>query len=136
MAVSGETSIERVEGWLRDRGWLLNRFPGLTTNTQFGPNVINLNSKTSLETQLFSLLHECGHVALGYPETSKFVNAKKRTKYTLWHRVARAANEVRAWDKGLEIARESNVRVHKGRYERYQAQWLLTYFKVCTVKYS
>ena len=93
--------------------------------------VIEINSSNSIETQLYVLLHECGHLliynnddALGTRDVvSKF---SERTKM---HRVFRVVEEVDAWKRGKLLAKRLGIIVNDEKWNRVMVRALKKYME-------
>ena len=75
---------------------------------------------------LYTLLHEVGHAYQNKSENHFKQVDEDRTpkKFSMY----KFMNEVNAWDKGLQIAKELNIKVDENQYNKLKEESLLTYY--------
>ena len=93
---------------------------------------MSINSTRSLETQLYILLHECGHILVS--ESDSIVNGAEEVfdKYgekTKIYKVFTVIEEVEAWKRGLRLAKKLNIPVNKEKWNRDVARAINSYMK-------
>lgn len=94
--------------------------------------VINIHHNYDLNNNgLYALLHECGHTL--QPANNVGINAYKNIdsdehpkKFVL----GRLMNEIDAWDKGLQIAKELGLKIDISAWEREKENALITYLEL------
>lgn len=98
--------------------------------------VIYVNSKQSLEKQLFVLLHECGHLLIdnnadnaefrfkyGYPASDPNVKRK------FVHRCTVIEEEFEAWHRGRKLATKLGIEIDDEKFSITKAYMLKSYMK-------
>jgi len=114
----------------------------LFTNRKYGGGyveenkIIYINSKQSLEKQLFILLHECGHLLIdnnadnaefrfkyGYPTSDP--NIKRKFVY----RCTVIEEEFEAWHRGRKLATKLGIEIDDEKFSIIKAYMLKSYMK-------
>ena len=91
--------------------------------------VIEINSNNSEQTQLYVLLHECGH-ALIYKNKSGFGVENVFEMYSensSIYKVFRVIEEVEAWRRGLSLASRLGIDIDRVKWDRYVARAIKKY---------
>jgi hypothetical protein len=88
--------------------------------------LIELEQQLPRREQLIALLHECGHYLIEQSGGTEHAAGDLRTKVC---RQAVLADEMRAWDRGLRLARRLGIRIPLGVWEATRAQYLDTYIR-------
>lgn len=122
--------FQRVVDYIFDRKGVNVFISKSTYFTGHGSKQIHIHHNYNLEKNgLYALLHECGHVL--QPLTNTGVNCYKNIDEDLKPKefsMKRFINEIDAWDKGLELAKELNIEIDFKSYEKEKTEALLTYF--------
>ena len=127
--------LEKLVGWLSKRGFILEFSNGISV---YDPahKKITLTAKSSLEHQLYSLLHECGHLLIdksgkamrmytnGYPKIDYEVGGRD-----VLHKVDVIGEEYEAWNKGLGLAVRLGIYVRRDEFDRLKARSISSYFR-------
>ena len=102
-------------------------------------NLITVNTRQGIENQLYSLLHECGHLALDkneklyskrFPTSMKLaIKSNKALERSKKYKVDVMAEEIDAWRKGREIANRLDVYVNDEKYYNIQTECLYSYIQ-------
>jgi hypothetical protein len=81
---------------------------------------IEINSNNTLETQLYCLLHECGHLLIhnngstfNFFKISKNFSEKSNT-----HKVFRVIEEIEAWKRGRGLAKRLCINIDEDAWNR------------------
>ena len=95
---------------------------------------ITVNGRLAPESQLFVLMHECGHHLIGRPSPEErfgtgYQAADPNVKRTTLHRVDVVDEELEAWARGLKLAKRLGVEVDLDRYNRTRSEYVKTYLK-------
>lgn len=131
-------ALEAVIGWCASRqvDVVFSRRPnGLyESGDEKTRSRITLNGRLSPESQLFVLLHECGHHLIGDRKPNqRFGNgwhaADGAAKRTLLHRVDIIDEELEAWHRGWNLAKRLRIKVNLGRYNEARARYVKTYLQ-------
>ena len=99
-----------------------------------------LSTRQSTQNQLFSILHECGHLLIRsnkkkykaeYPLLNKFEENETSIK-PLRFFIEETKEEILAWDKGWKLARQMKFIIEEKKYRHYAATCVMTYMAVAT----
>lgn len=133
--------IETVVNWLALRGIVVDF---LRTDTgRYLPTVFRIEIPTSLDpaTQLYTLLHECGHHLVEHSTTRyrDFPNGYLRQQHEvkgrgLLYKTDVIGEEFEAWNRGLKLATRLNIYVDRDKFDLVKAKALRTYFRWATRK--
>ena len=128
-----QESIDTVIYWLHKRGYFVDFSYNGDDSVDRESKIISINTTRSLETQLYTLLHECGHILIY--GSDKVTNVKEVTdnynEKSNIHRVFRVVEEVEAWKRGLSLANRLGISVDKEKWNRDVARALKQYMKWC-----
>ena len=121
--------------WLQKRGYTL--FEG--REDYYDPVIkkITYNKKLSSKNQIYSILHECGHLLVqmnGVEYGKRFKSqleglVDKRKCRSLRWRVDFLKEEYDAWDRGLELAKQLKLNIDYDKYYNYASKCLASYCK-------
>jgi hypothetical protein len=93
--------------------------------------IIEINARSRPETQLFYLLHECGHhlIAQCGDKRIRHVthNQLLNDKRSLVSKIDEIAEEFEAWIRGRKLAERLDIYVNAVRFEQEKAEALATY---------
>lgn len=100
-------------------------------------NIITINSKQSKERQLYSLLHEAGHLLLSREEDyslkfSDIIEQPFKKRFSRANAVSVVRNEVLAWEKGYDLAKMLNIPIDDKKWNRMRDGCLYNYLKWST----
>jgi hypothetical protein len=129
--------LERVIEWLAERNILVDFIR--TDSGRFLPSInrIEISAKGSIESQLYILLHECGHYMIEQSATTRqqfFPNGYLRIQEevkgrNLIHKVDVIAEEFEAWNRGLKLAHRLKIYLDREQFDKVKARSLQTYFR-------
>jgi len=131
-----EQYIDKVEAWLYKRRFVLlkSKFPTIEDEVDFERKVVFLSLKSKPENQLYSLLHECGHIIIrsrkDYAERYKSSIAfseGKLNKETYRASIEEIEEEILAWREGYALASKLEIPIKENIYYRYSSRWVMTY---------
>lgn len=123
-------AFRKLSGWLDNRSWQVQFKSKAVDAAYYDTKTIVINRCSTSEHQIFTLLHECGHLLSGGKQaTIDRLWVSKQTKKTDWHRVMCVMDEVRAWDAGERLAYRLGIYIDRTRYAAYRARYLKKYFK-------
>ena len=102
--------------------------------------LITISTRQGIENQLYSLLHECGHLILHNNENlynKKYPSSAKLATYTQNSRIARSpkykvdvlSEEIDAWRKGKELANRLAVQIDEENYYSVMTRCVYSYIK-------
>ena len=91
--------------------------------------IIEINSKNSHRTQLYVLLHECGHVLIYLNKSSfDFENVFGAYKEgASIHKVFRVIEEAEAWKRGKALAARLSIDIDQAKWDRHVARAMKSY---------
>lgn len=91
--------------------------------------IIEINSNNSVQTQLYVLLHECGHVLVTKNKSSIGIESvlSAYSEKTSIHKVFRVVEEVEAWKRGRALAERLGISVDQKKWDKYVARALKKY---------
>lgn len=133
-----DKSFQKINDWVASKGFDIVKKLNVGDCVDWNEKIIVVNSKQSLENQLYSLLHECGHVMIGrnykqfkkyYPMYAYSEDITERTKKTQKYKVSVIAEEIEAWKRGLSLAKRLNIEVNKDNFDKIMAKCVMTYVK-------
>ena len=134
-----QDSIEELVKWVNKKGFSVDFGYCVQDEMRPADKLITVSTRQSKENQLYSFLHECGHLILSkneksyrkkYPSTAKLwdkdnYNLQNSHKY----KVDTVAEEIDAWRKGLEIAKRLNLYVDEEKYYNLTTKYVWTYIE-------
>ena len=127
-----KNSIDKIVIWLWDEHDIHVDFDHEVDNEYDDDSkIISINSKLNYRVQLHTLLHEVGHFLLGIDKrkfNSTFpYGGSGQTKNGRNRRVDTIREEVYAWDKGLEAAKQLGIRINKTSFNKHVSAALWSY---------
>ncbi len=127
-----EQALGTVIYWLQSKGYFVDFARDGDDSVDREAKIVSINSTRSLETQLYTLLHECGHVLVS--ESDSIVNGAEEvlSKYgenTKIYKTFTVIEEVEAWKRGLKLAGRLHVPVDKKKWNRDVARAITSYMK-------
>jgi len=95
---------------------------------------IHINQRLKPETQLYVLLHECGHHLIGYKERHErygmgYTVEDASIKRSLIHRIDVLDEELEAWHRGRKLAGRLCISIDKKQFDRVRAKMVKTYVR-------
>lgn len=135
--------MDKLESWLERRGFDLELSRGADDSVCFTTCVVSINSRSSERTQLYTLLHECGHITV-FEQRMK--DRKRRvagsTFRQFWNncgnarrerakavRIGVLTEEIEAWDRGEALASRLKIPYNKKAYHQLRTRSLMTYVR-------
>jgi hypothetical protein len=135
-----ETGLERLCDWADKRGWITDFSYTCEDEMEPGNKMIYINTRQSVEKQLYSMIHECGHVLVQsnvkayykkYPATaeSRFlgVGRMRKLEKTKKYKIDTIAEEIEAWDRGKKLARRLELYIDEDNYTKLMYECVYTY---------
>jgi len=124
-----------VLSWLEKRGYHIDFDRNGDDSVDREVKIVSINSTRSKETQLYILLHECGHVLV--QDSDKIVNGIEEVlcKYSERTKIYKAftvIEEVEAWKRGLALAKRLRISVNKEKWNRDVARAIGAYMRWAT----
>ena len=93
--------------------------------------IISIKNTRSLETQLYTLLHECGHLLI-YNNNSVFEYERVEGSYgekTMTRKSFRVIEEVEAWKRGKTLASRLGITINEKKWDREVSSAINKYMK-------
>ena len=135
-----ETAIDKLINWTHKKGYSIDF--DYCVRDEFRPedNLITVSQRQGLEKQLYSLLHECGHLILSnneelyakkYPFSAKMesLNGNKRIERSVKYKVDVLSEEIDAWRKGKDLAKRLKININEESYYSLMSKCVYTYIK-------
>ena len=127
-----EQALGTVIYWLQSKGYFVDFARNGDDSVDREAKIVSINSTRSLETQLYTLLHECGHVLVS--KSDSIVNGAEEVlgKYgekTKIYKTFTVIEEVEAWKRGLSLANRLCIPVDKDKWNRDVARAIGTYME-------
>ena len=135
-----ESGIEELIEWTNKKGYDIEF--DYCVQDEFRPDdkMITISTRQGREKQLYSLLHECGHLILQnnddlysakYPSSAKMANynSNRTLERSEKYKVDVMAEEIDAWRKGKDLAKRLGVYVDEDNYYSTSTKCLYTYIK-------
>ena len=116
-----DSSISQVVVWLEERGYYVEFDNAGDDSVDRIAKVVSINTTRSEETQLYIILHECGHILVA--ESDIIVNGIDEVleKYSYSSKIYKTftvIEEVEAWKRGLALARRLKIPINKEKWNR------------------
>jgi ribosomal protein L13E len=130
--MSRQEDLCSLEFWANSRGYYVDFARNGDDAVDRESKMISINTTRSLETQLYILLHECGHILVA--DSDKIVNGAeevlcKYSQKSKIHRVFTVIEEVEAWKRGLRLARKLGISVDKTKWNKDVARAIKKYME-------
>jgi len=130
-----EQNLSLVESWLDKKGFVLCKSKKSTIQDEvdFERKVVFLSLRSSPINQLYSVLHECGHIIIrgrkdyqirykGHYQTSEGYS-----RPTLRSNVELVEEEINAWREGENLCKKLSITLDRDKYYRYGFRWVMSY---------
>ena len=132
-------NINKLIKWIRAKKWDI-KFGFFIDEISYPEKIISIDKRFKLENQLYSILHECGHLILllnknyinNYPYTftvDNFLNKNKRLVNSKRYQVELISEEIAAWEKGLLLAKKLKIKLNKATYRKESSKYIWTYIE-------
>ena len=135
-----EAGIEELIEWTNNKGYDIEF--DYCVHDEFRPDdkMITISTRQGREKQLYSLLHECGHLILQnnddlynakYPSSAKmaYCTNNKRLESSPKYKVDVMAEEIDAWRKGKDLAKRLEIYIDEDNYYSISTKCLYTYIR-------
>ena len=136
-----EQSLDLIESWLDKKGFVLCKSKKRTIQDEvdFERKVVFLSLRSSPINQLYSLLHECGHVII---RGRKDYKIKYKSHYkvseealppTIQSSVEEVEEEINAWREGENLCIKLSIDINTDEYYKYASRWVMGYIVVAAI---
>lgn len=141
MKTNIKQSLSKIESWLDKKGFALCKSKNKTIEDEvdFERKVVFLSLRSKPIHQLYSILHECGHIILRSKKTYKenfksyilvCEGAKNHTAISL---VQEIEEEIIAWREGQGLAKKLDITIDSDDYYRYGFKWVMGYITLASL---
>ena len=104
--------------------------------TDWVEKTIYIHTRQGIENEVYSLLHECGHLLI-FLDNKSFERsypmyayaATKRQEGTNKWKVSVIAEEYEAWKRGRKLATKLNIPVDKKKYDKAMTDAIMSYIR-------
>ena len=128
-------SIKILCEWIQDRGHKV-KFQTKEDALCYEDKIIYSNTRQDTENQLYSLLHECGHLLIylgneGFEKEYPMYayKATKRQEKTKKYKISVIGEEYEAWRRGRKLAKRLNIKINKNKFDLAMTKNVMTYLK-------
>ena len=122
-----DTQIQKVVDYLEDECDIVVEFGGKINAFYYEDDLIAISNKQSVNSKLFTLLHEAGHYLLREENKNMFPTRSGGRRETKGYRVEVLHEEFLAWDRGLELAGSLGVKVDPVTWKKITHKHLYDY---------
>ena len=129
-------SIEILTEWARKRGYDVEFQKDLPDQLSFDDKTIYIHTRQGIENQVYSLLHQCGHLLVSISQKGFEKDwpmyayaATKRQEKTDKYKVSIVAEEYEAWKRGRKLADRLNIPVNKEKYDKAMTLAIMSYLR-------
>ena len=136
-----EQSLDLIESWLDKKGFVLCKSKKRTIEDEvdFERKVVFLSLRSSPINQLYSLLHECGHVII---RGRKDYKIKYKSHYkvseevippTMQSSIEEVEEEINAWREGENLCVKLSIDINTDEYYKYASRWIMGYIVLAAI---
>lgn len=136
-----DIGLGTLKNWVENKGWIVD-FEYLGKD-EMDPvlKTISINTRQGIEKQLYTLLHECGHVLVQkntksynkkYPATAKmnsYESINKRLEKSPKYKVDVISEEIDAWERGRKLAKRLDIYVDDEKYNNMTSECVYSYVR-------
>tara|TARA_Y100000310_G_scaffold305229_1_gene345150 strand:- start:3960 stop:4412 length:453 start_codon:yes stop_codon:yes gene_type:complete len=133
-----EDGFGHVTEWLEKKGWHLDCDPCVRDEMHSNGKYITISTRQGIENQLYSLLHECGHLLI-QENTEKYErNYPTQARLGLYaaHRGIEKSNsykvdvldeEIEAWKRGKKLASRLGIFIDNTNFHKVSYRCIYSY---------
>jgi len=119
-----ELGIKKLTRWASKLGYKIYFGFLYDDEINFIEKTITICTRYKKESQLYALVHECGHVVIN----KKLDSFKKRyIEHSKIYQIDAIAEEIDAWRRGQELATRLKITINGDNYNKEMAKWVYTY---------
>ena len=139
-----DAGIGRLIDWLQKRHWTIDIDYCNQDEVQPGNKQVTINSRQGIEKQLYSLLHECGHILVqqnweryekNYPAVAKmncYATVNRQLEKSSKYKVDILSEEIEAWRRGKSLAGRLGVFIDEEKYNNLASECIYSYIQWAT----
>lgn len=124
--------LGRVVAWCESRKYVVVFDRGFSGEIDPNTKRVRVNGRMRPERQLYTLLHECGHMLIGFPEKGQRYSkgySNPGASRTFVHRVDVVDEELEAWHRGKKLGGRLGVEIDEDAFDRLRAACIKTQLK-------
>ena len=133
--IRADFQLLKLEEWIKKQGYQLVKGTNLADCIDNKKKLICLNTRSKIEHQLYSLLHECGHLHTRKDKrkfTDKFktlvnLEEKEHKRKPLLFYMQEIEDEVSAWRAGEKLAKKLKISLSSNLYYKYASRFIFGY---------
>ena len=138
--------IKKVVNWIKTKGYDVEFSFANRDEIDIFEKEIRISSRSSIENQLYGLLHECGHLLINnnekrYKKTYIMTNVIESRK-TLHRGLFKSkqcqidiiAEEIDAWRHGKNLAKRLKININNKSYNKEMAKHVFSYVRLAYKK--
>jgi hypothetical protein len=130
-----------IDGLARVIGWCEGKQHEVIFDSRYGAEYdgstrrFRVNGRAKPETQLYLLLHECGHYLIGYPQRGERFSegysshAIPGGKRRLIYRIDVLDEELEAWHRGRRLGARLGAKIDKAAFDKLRTECIKNYAK-------
>lgn len=131
-----EQSIDKIESWLSKRSFALlkSKLKTIEDEVDFDRKVVFLSLRSKPINQLYSLLHECGHILVRSKKNfkSRFRETTAIEEGRLFVETNRSIveqieEEILAWREGYKLSNQLELNLVEKEFFKYGFRWVMSY---------
>ena len=134
-----KTGLDILEGWAFDKNWIIELEYLGKDEMDPGSKTISISTRQGIENQLYTLLHECGHIlvqsnhtmyAKRYPATAKLnicTGVNRRLEKSKKYKVDVISEEIEAWQRGKKLAERLGIYINEDKFNEIMNKCIFTY---------
>tara|TARA_B100000131_G_scaffold252040_1_gene245774 strand:+ start:200 stop:607 length:408 start_codon:yes stop_codon:yes gene_type:complete len=124
-------AIGALVDWLDNKGYYVDFDRSGDDSVDTSSKIVSINTTRTIETQLYILLHECGHVLIHNNEdVVKYRDIQERfQERTVINKVFTVMEEVEAWKRGKLLARRLGISIDEEKWNKDVTRALHKYIK-------
>jgi len=138
-----EDGFSRTAEWLEKKGWTYECDYCVRDEMFPQGKYITISKRQGQEKQLYSLLHECGHLLIqnndekyerSYPTQARMnqFQAHRGIEKSKDYKVDVVREEIEAWDRGKKLANRLGIFVDEKNFRKVSSQCIYTYIEWAT----
>ena len=134
-----QTNLNKIEEWLAGKGYRLikGKERHVVDSVDFETKVVFLGTRAVEENQVYSILHECGHIvnrtkesfAKKYKVLKEAETNIKKIK-SIRYLVEEIEEETEAWRNGEVLANKLDIELDSDKYYTYASKFLMGYIVI------
>lgn len=134
-----QSNLDKIEEWLTSKGFRLikGKERHVVDSVDFETKIVFLGTRAVEENQVYSILHECGHImnrtkgnfAKKYKALKEAETNLKKAK-SIRYLVEEIEEETEAWRNGEVLANKLDIQLDTDTYYTYASKFLMSYIVI------